>query len=81
MDIEDLFIKVNIGSGGNMTSMSIPGTALGVAGEYFRLGGYQASDNFQLTIVQVSKSEVALNSNYINGNDVRNSSIISVYYR
>ena len=81
LDIEELFVKVNIGSGGNMTSITLPVTSLGVNAENYRLGGYRGSGDAQLTIVQISRTAVKLISNWINGNDVLSTSITSVYYR
>ena len=80
LDIEDLFIKVDIGDG-NITSINIPRTAMDAGNTYYRLGGYQEASSFQLTIVRVSKSEVALHSNFINGTNATATSFISVYYR
>ena len=80
LHIEELFVKINIGSGGNITSITLPGTALGAV-ENYRLGGYRSSSDAQLTIVQISQTAVKLISNWINGNDVLSTSITSVYYR
>ena len=81
LDIDELFVKINIGSGGNMTSITIPGTALGVSAENFRLGGYRGSNDAQLTTVQISRTFVKTINNWINGNDVLSTTITSVYYR
>lgn len=81
LDAEELFVKINIGSGGNMTSLSIPMTALPTTVENYRLGGYRSSSDAQLTIMQISRTSIKLLSNWINGSDVTSTSIISVYYR